>query len=260
MKIAIWHTGHQIADIVSQAVFDGLNAKADRYHSSLATKARLDLYDAHIGYGILRGMADVYLEARGAGKPFLCLDNGYWKPGHYDGYYRISLNGTQQTTGLDKLEPDYERWDALGLPILTRQLHEADGRVLICPPTSHVIDFFSIKSREITPHPKLIIRTKESGGTLQKDLDKCCMVRTFNSSVGWEALRQGIPVISDPNHSFVGAYQKQVDKLPSLMDIDARRRMFAIMASLQLTLEEIRQGKLWPLIQKLLASAGPDRA
>ena len=52
----------------------------------------------------------------------------------------VPLCGTQQTFGLDKIEPDYERWDKLGLEILPAK--ERRGYNLVCPPTRFVEDFF----------------------------------------------------------------------------------------------------------------------
>lgn len=254
MKIAVWKTNHEIADTVAEAVYEGLKGQCDvRQYNTISDNndANIRGCSLNLAYGILRGTGAVFKRSMEHNIPWICIDKGYWKPGHYDGYYRISLNGTQQTIGLDKLEPDYERWEALGLEITTCPTHDPDGRILLCPPTDAVSAFFGLRDAVIEPHPKLIIRRKDSNAELQKDFDKCSMVRTFNSSVGWEALRQGIPCISDETHSFVGAYKKQVDNL-SRMDIDSRKRMFAVQASLQLTLEEIKQGLLWPLITKLL--------
>lgn len=254
MKVAIWRTGHEIADTVADTIYSGF-CKSDcnafppldtRYHLD-----QLDKFDCHIGYGILRGMADVFRACNKSGKPWFCVDRGYWKPGHYDGYYRISLRGTQQTVGLDKLEPDYERWDRLGIDVLD---HDSGDRPawIHCPPTKPVEQFFNIKPKELPNDPRLRIRDKNTTRPLQSDLDNCAMLTTFNSSVGWEALRQGIPVISDPMHSIVGAYQKLVDK-PIHADLEERRRLFALMASLQLSLEEIRNGQLWPLLIRLIS-------
>lgn len=259
MKIAVWKTGHEIADTIAEAVYEGLLKSS---HEILLNNTQdwekagfSEIWtcnpDLNIGYGILRNMDQVFIESRAKSVPFIHLDRGYWKPGHYDGHYRISLNGTQQTTGLDKLEPDYERWDALGINIESRTTHNPDGRILICPPTDAVCQFFGIKDQPIQPHPKLIIRRKDSEESLHKDLDKCSSVMTFNSSVGWEALRQGIPVISDQDYSILGAYQKQVDPMTD-MSVESRRRFFAVQAGLQLTLEEIRSGKIWPLLNRLL--------
>lgn len=255
MKIAVWKTGHIIADTVAEAVKDGLPdadliwSHQDNYMTMIKN------YDLHIGYGILRGCGDVFKRAESFGIPWIEIDKGYWKPGHYDGYYRISLNGTQQTTGLDRIQPDYERWDRLGLEILPNR-ERNNGPILVCDPTQPVCDFFGVTLRQLESSAcadgPYIQREKGDPTPLQNDLDECRSVTTFNSSIGWEALRQGIPVVSDPTHSIVGAYQKMVDK-PLHLDLDERRKLFAIMAGLQLRLDELKSGKLWPLIQTLLS-------
>lgn len=250
MKIAVWHSGHEISDTVCNAAKEGL-PQADliwSHQDNYMTKIKD--YDLHIAYGILRGCGEVFKQAESFGIPWVELDRGFWKPGHYDGYYRISLNGTQQTTGLNKLKPDYERWDKLGLEILPAKEPRPDF-CLICPPTEYVQDFFGKWKVEIPVERTWKYRSKDDATQLQDDLNKASEIVTFNSSVGWEALRQGIPVVSDPNHSIIGAYRKMVDKDIS-KDLDERRKLFALMSSLQLTLEEMRSGKLWPLLQKLL--------
>lgn len=244
MKICVWRTRHEIADTVANAINDG-SQNRDLY---LDTDEILpDEADVHIGYGILRGMDNVFRVCQKAGKPFIHIDRGYWKPGHYDGYYRVSLNGTQQTFGFDKLEPDYERWDKLGIDVLPR--HVGEHRTLVCPPTQHVQDFFNRTLNGVIPGDRSTIRPKGSEDPI--DWKKYDLLYTFNSSVGWEALRQGIEVVSDPTHSIVGAYQNLFDK-PLHVDVEARRKLFAIMANLQLTLEEMRSGKLWMLVEKLV--------
>lgn len=252
MKIAVWKTNHLIADTIAEAVYDGIEPYAEVLRfDTRSDMGRLVEADVNIAYGILRGCSDVFKESARIGKPWLHLDRGYWKPNHYDGYYRISLNGTQQTTGLDKIEPDYERWDALGLEILPAK--ERQGFQLFCPPTSYVASFFP-KTIMNVKYPN-IERQKDCERPLQEDLDKCSEVITFNSSVGWEALRQGIPVVSDPDHSIIGAFQKQID-FPLCSSYEERRRLFAVQASLQLTLPEIKSGLLWPLLNRLISISG----
>lgn len=267
MKIAVWRTGHEIADTVVEAVYEGLKlpirygkCSVDQFTTDMAYNQNvIEVPDIHIGYGILRGMDKVFKACAKAGKPWLNIDKGYFNPGHYDGYYRVSLCGTQQTTGLDKLGPDYARLAALGIEICRN--HSRLGYTMLCPPTLHVANFFDIDDDEqwkyeavqdlIYEDVKFITRYKGDEHPINWDRLGC--VRTFNSSVGWDALRQGIPVTSDPDHSIVGAYQKMVAKEIN-MDYDERRKLFAIMAGLQLSLDEMRSGKLWPLIQRLLQS------
>lgn len=254
MRIAVWQTDHSISRTVHDAVIVGLpNAESCDVCEGMNISS---IGDINIGYGILRGMDNVFRACQKAGKPFIHIDKGYWKPGHFDGYYRISLNGTQQTFGLDQLKPDYERWEKLGVEVLPERNN--GWRDLVCPPTPHVADFFGSYNLNVynwcgNSNKAQIIRTKNSIKPLQDDLDECGSVTTFNSSVGWEALRQGIPVVSDATHSILGAYDKLMD-FGWQKDYDARRWFFAVQAGLQLTLDEMRQGKFWPLIQNLMSS------
>lgn len=260
MKCAVWTTEHEIASTVASAIYAGF-CKSDcnafppfdtRYHLDQGTIAA---FDVHVGYGILRGMDDVFRACKKLGKPFIHLDKGYWKPGHYDGFYRVSLNGTQQTT-FDGLQPDYARWDALGIEVLPHRIETSDDYELICPPTDYVAEHFGINPMEWLHNTlqggthKKVVRTKGTAAPI--DWDHCSNVITFNSSVGLEALRQGIPVISNPQHSAVGAYQKKKLDIDLSTSLDKRREFFALLAGLQIRLDEIRQGGLWPLIQKLL--------
>lgn len=256
MKIAIWCTGHEIADTVAEALAQGLGKSiaVDTLHAGdSAALGAVAAYDAHIGYGILRGMDGVFSAAAQAKVPWFCIDRGYWKPGHYAGLYRISLNGTQQTTGLDRLAPDYDRLATLGIEIEPRKIKT--DQVLVCPPTEAVCQRFGIDSYTwAVMHAgnthNYTFRTK--GEEAPIDYELYGEVITFNSAVGWEALRRGIQVTSDETHSILGAYQKQVDQMTQL-DLDSRRRFFAVQAGLQLTLKEIRQGYAWPLIARLMS-------
>lgn len=258
--IGVWVSDHEISYTVGKAIYDGLKPMFPDTElcQTVPEKYLKEIADINIGYGILRNMDAVWRKSARDNKPYFIVDRGYWKPSHYDGYYRISLRGTQQTTGLDKLEPDYARWEALGLEIFPSQ--NRVGGSLVCPVTQHVKTFFRDMDETATtslplPYIKepMILREKGSDIPLQSQLEKCGNVVTFNSSVGWEALRQGIEVVSDPEYSIIGCYQKLVDK-PLHLDINERRRLFSIQASLQRTLPEIREGKLWPLLDNLLMS------
>lgn len=274
MKICVWRTNHPIADTIARAALVGLNTPTNpTYFAETNTNYLHDKvysHDIHIGYGILRGMADVFRECDRQGKPWFCIDRGYWKPGHYDGYYRVSLRGTQQTSGWPA--PDWDRWEKLGLSV--EPMRESTGKgVLSCPPTDYVEEFFDIKDWFYKRHPfyharNYNIRKRCKGSTipLEDDFNSNDSVETFNSSVGWEALRRGIPVESDPVHSIVGAWQESLkhrrktgtyqsdintSDVETLMN--TREQLFATMAGLQLTLDEMRGGKLMPLLEKLLA-------
>lgn len=257
MKIAIWITEHEIARTVGQAAYDGLKDQGHDVELCQTVPAEhlKAIGDINIGYGVLRNMDAVWRKSEHDGKPWLVLDRGYWKPDHYDGYYRVSLRGTQQTSGWPA--PDYERWERLGLTI--EEPVKRDGSVLICPPTDYVCERLNIKPNDWVQNVgnadfkafegdaddyHAFVRWKGNDEPVLWDYVR--KVITFNSSVGWEALRRGIPCESDPQHSIVGAWAKTHDLMAT------RRELFATQAALQLTLDEIRSGALFPLMQKLL--------
>lgn len=246
MTFNILKTGHQIADTVAQALEEGLYGKCN---GSVLFHAEATAKKIGIGYGILRGMSEVFKSA----DQYVHLDRGYFKPHHFDGYYRVSLNGTQQTTGLDKLEPDYDRLNALKLDIKPWRGFDRSKPVLVCFPTDAVREFFGIKRWEFIGDDRNAVY-RHKGDTSPINFHDYNYVITFNTSVGWQALQNGIPCISDPTHSIVGKWYHNIslDNLEEAQYID-RNKLFATMAGLQLSLEEIRAGKIWELVSKLLS-------
>lgn len=258
----VLRTGHIIADTVAAALELGFLGTIP--HKFLS---------GTIGYGILRGNAKIFRECESKGEPYFNVDRGYFKPNHYDGFYRVSLNGTQQTIGLDKLEPDYDRLEALNLDIKEWRGFDWEKPVLVCAPTENVQNFFNIN----TSYPELWRQQAVTGEWLNgttfhrfNSLKKVTVrikgdsapinfadynyVKTFNSSVGWQALQAGIPCVSDTPHSIVGKWFENIslENLSEAQYVD-RNKLFAVMADLQLSLEEIRAGKICNLVEKLLA-------
>jgi len=240
--IGIWTTGHDIADTVAHACLIGLGWKAKLLRCGIDD---VNAADIHIGYGILRGMADVFKQCDVAGKPWFNIDRGYFGAGHFNGYYRVSYRNTQQVDGLFNLPIRMDRYKKLGIVLENRE--PVDGPVLICPPTDYVREWLNVQ----WCGGEGLLREKGCTRNLDDDLKICSSVKTFNSSVGWEALRRGINVESDKDKSILGKWKKNLANNRTL--VDTRRELFGVMAGLQLTLNEIKEGSLWPLMESLLS-------
>lgn len=259
MKIAIWHTGHHIADTVADAValglpMEGLVLGNNTSQGKLPDWFRPEL--SHIGYGILRGMDEIFK----ASDNWFNIDRGYFNPGHFDGYYRISFQGTQA-----KWHADIPQ-QALDFKLEDWREDDEKKEIVICPPTQAVCDFFNIpaqtwlnmayqKAQDSFLCPIIAINHKSDGKTINWDETRA--VITFNSSIGWQALQRGIPVYSDPDHSIIGSYYKAKMKNPIDFLSDEYRAidrgpLFRAMRSHQFTLKEISEGKAWPLIEHYL--------
>lgn len=253
MKIAIWKTGHPIADTVAEALAEGFDADI-RNTSSAKYRQSITLYDACVAYGILRGCDDVFKAADRYGVPYFNVDRGYFNPGHYGGYYRISYKGTQARW--------YENIPRKPGNFRLKPITKRDGYILICPPTDHVKQFFGVdewrwRITQPSREPGPITRLK--GDPAPIDWPNIKAVVTFNSSVGWEALRRGIPVLSDINHSIIGSFYKAkefnqlIDNFYSMPD--TRLELFEAMNAHQFTLDEIRAGRAWTLLNHYLSSS-----
>jgi hypothetical protein len=247
MKIIGWKTGHNIADtIIKEFGYDICDYFCNAF--DFAGRINLDA-DVHIGYGILRGMAEIYNKADN----WFEIDNGYWGAGHFSGNYRISFKSTQSQYSDDLQQPHgliLGPWKTTG------------DTILIVPPSDYVREFFNVTGIDwyrsnFNPYlHKCVVRTKDAKELI--NWEKIKGVITFNSTVGVEALRRGIPVISDIEHSMIGSYYKQklIDKgldytFENVMTI-SREPLFNCMQTHQFTLEDIREGKAWKLLNYYL--------
>lgn len=241
MKVAVWMTGHAICDTVAKSLAKGFNA--DLHHVNALNDALLAQYDVHLAYGILRGAAEVFKACSRLGIPWFNADNAYFGAGHYDGFYRISYQGTQSQYR-QGIEADHP---------LTLKPFRSGSRILVVPPTPYVCEFFNINMpawlmEAIRKCDKpYVIKYKDGSEVDFTDVHK---VITFNSSLGWKALAEGIEVDSDPKHSVVGSYY--VDNPLPFCDID-RNPLMRFMAASQFTLKEIEQGKAWELVNRLMS-------
>lgn len=220
--------------------------------------------DVYATYGILRGAGDWGKRKdaesiNGHRKQVLLLDKGYFKPGHYDGYYRISPSGMTTQARFDPARCDPTRWKSLGIELDPWQTN--GSHILICPPTEAVGAFYGLtcwdrewgsmmasKARAIYGDDRrIVIRTKDSMLPLDADLKDAYAVITFNSSVGWEALRRGLRVVSWWPYSTLGTWfvyhgGTTLDALEGDWSRFNREELFSFMANHQFTLEEIGNG------------------
>lgn len=230
--VEVFRTGHDINERVCDALAKGF--KDD---------------DICATYGVLRGSGDW---AKAQKKPTLLVDKGYFKPGHFEGYYRLAWHGTQ---AMFESGSAGMRWDALHQQV--EPWRTAGKHILICPPTAPVAHFYGLRRADydwgkwmgnkvlLQTHGAYVVtvRTKDCQIPLEEDLQDCAGVVTFNSGVGWEALRRGIPVVSDVNHSTVGSFLgTTIADLGKDMAHHDRRALFSFMANRQFTLAEIENG------------------
>ena len=207
-------TGHAIADTISRLIGDVPDG------------------NYNIVYGILRH------SLRREGKKLCILDRGFWGAHHFDGNYRLSFSGTQP-----RYDERYPLSPTHGIELKPWRI--GGSYTLICPPTEAVCDFFKIDINQwmhnnVPENGSKIIRHK--GADTPVNWDVISSVITFNSTIGFEALRLGIPVISDPDHSTIGSFCKSEN---TACGYD-RNKLFSFSEAHQFKLSE--KGKICQII------------
>jgi len=247
--IHLWYTEHDINRRVLDAVTAGLSRAGAAPQAMQSEGARSLPEGEHICYGVLRGADAVLKTADRMGWPWYHIDNGYFRPGHFHGYYRITQGNTQAQFTATQAS-DGERWRKLGLEIAPWQRNHL-GHVLICPPTAAMGAFFGIDPQAwlsqvlatlsgCSARP-VAVRHKQSSRPLEEDLLGAHAVVTFNSSVAWQALLQGIPAIADRqcvvrswNHFDFSDIEKDLTQCD-------RQALFHCLANNQFTLQEFAE-------------------
>lgn len=228
-----WRTGHEIADTVVNALSDNCS----NYNI-------VDNHSTSIAYGILRGTTGAFKKSN----IWFEIDKGFWDARHYDGLYRVSYKGTQPIWTGQGLSEDH------GIQFEPWTERRYDKWVMICPPTLPVCEFFGLDYSEWlfqavnqangTRMPYMI---RAKGTEAPIEWDKLGMVITFNSSVAVEAIRRGIPSISDPEHSSVGSYTMAINAI----DGYDRYALFSWLSAHQIRLSD--KEKFWGIIKHYLS-------
>lgn len=153
-----------------------------------------------IMWGLLRGIPELIAESEKAGQPWVYVDHGYFRRGHYDGFYRMTLNDFQQRRVIERPE---DRWKALGIKMKPWR----KGRnVVVCPPSDHVCKLFKCEAwgketvavlETRTDRPIVVRRKTDRGAFLDAIKDAHCVV-TLNSIAAVEAVCDGVPVFVSP--------------------------------------------------------------
>ena len=254
MRVTIWVTEHPYSQRIASSLKlgfkdDGIIATTLQYNDD-----NINATDVHIGYGVRRGMDEVYRRIGMARKHWFNIDLGYFGAAHFDGTYRIAYKGTQNKYDAQiqsETCPEISPW-------------KTDGEfALICPPTESAAGFFGIDENrwleQAQAHATQLgltikIRRKDDPEKLDDAFASAGAVITFNSSVGWKALQLGIPTFSDVMHSTLGSWHGDVKTIDGLKQL-SRESLFRFMCANQLTLLDIQRGELLPMLKRFVPTA-----
>jgi hypothetical protein len=225
--------------------------------------ARAGLPLHHVSEGLLDGGMATYGNARGL-KPlldrcilekrdFLYLDNGYFKPGHFNGYFRVTRNAYMHDgSGIAKPH----RWRALDKMILPWK-RNADF-VLVCPPNPVYASLRGFNAalwlnetqrvlKEATDR-EIRIRLKPGKANsepLSQALRGCHALVTHSSNTAVDSLLAGVPVFCTDKCSASCMGIADLRRIEAPFYPDDRERFCQVLAANQWTLAEMKDGTCW---------------
>ena len=156
--------GHAASEVVGKAFTEGCGGEY--------AETRFIRSGGAAFYGVSKYTAGIHNAARARGD-YYYLDNGYLRPGHFDGYFRATHNAAQHD-GTGKHGP--ERWRALGLTI--KPWRRSGRHVLV---VGHP-DSLHIGCSQVTGCTFLLVEEQQDRSHLQRLHE--CMPRAFDVSDG----------------------------------------------------------------------------
>ncbi len=245
-SIKCYATGHQHSNVIMAAFSQGCNGQIVPSNRLLDGPAAF--------YGILRGTGELLKQCEWVGRDFYYLDHGYFRPGHYDGYYRITKNGRQAEipSPLEKIYPD-DRWRKLNLEL--KPWKRTGRNIVIIPLTGAIASFYGIDpskwldliTQEVSRHTNRPIIVKQKGdGNICDILQDCWCVVTHSSNSAADALLAGIPIIT------LGESACETVSW-AMEDIEQpwwpeREHWANALAYNQFNLDEMRNGAIWQVL------------
>lgn len=211
-------------------------------------------------YGLLRGCLEIWHAARAEGRNWLYIDNGYLKPGHFDGHYSLTWNAFQHT-GQGDFTRGHER--AKRLDVKMEEWKKSGAHILLFPPTEvfaalhrftpeQWVDDTTQKLRKYTDR-EVRIRLKpgstwkgkivQKGASLREDLEGAHCSVTYNSKAAMEGMLWGFPTFVTTRNICSALAKHDLRDIENPIREGDRDQWLAAIAANQWTLDEIRSGQ-----------------
>lgn len=208
-------------------------------------------------YGVVPGTLRIYERAIAEGRDVYYLDNAYFDPTR-EVYFRAT-RGRLQHDGCGA--SDGKRFDALGIPI--KPWRESGSHVLLCPqsdsfmrdvakyPGNWTQDTLAalrgLTDRELRVRP-WTGNKRDWYRTLPEDLADCWALVTYSSASAITAMLAGVPAIVTAEDSIARPLAGRLADVEAPTKPDGRREWASVVADNQWTLDEMRSGLCWRML------------
>lgn len=207
-------------------------------------------------WGLLRGSPELIAESRKRGQPFFHLDHGYFKRSDhmvartFDGHYRVTLNGNQQSWVIDRSD---DRWKRLGVELKPWRKGQ---NIVVCPSSDHFNKCFGLENWEAetvallkqhTDRP-IVVRRKDGQGSFAEAMADAHAVVTSMSLAAVEAVTMGVPVFVGAGSAAAPVGLTDYSKIESPL-YPEREPWARSLAYGQFTRDEMKEGLAWSVLK-----------
>lgn len=206
-------------------------------------------------YGEEKGLRIMLDRVIAQGREWIYVDNGYFKWGHFSGYYRVTRNA-YMNYGVGR--GSERRWKRLGLTIQPWQ--KGGSFILVCPPTERFAQLRKFDEKAwmentlatLKAHTDREIRIREKPSKaqcrrnpIQEAIKGAHALVCHSSNSAAEVLLQGYPVFcTDPCAASPFA-ERDLTKIETPRYPDGREEWARILAASQWTIAEMEDGTCW---------------
>ena len=200
----------------------------------------------HVFYGTLGEPLKVYRKALLKGEPCWLIDGSYFDSVR-GRQFRVTLN-TLQVLGARNRESGGKRFGALGLEI-KRPQRAANGHTVVCHQSPEFMRDIACDPFWVQRHLDFLaplrtvqrpwVRDKAAQqATLVDDLQGASMLLTHSSAAAVTALLEGVPIIVSKMSAVAGC------------GMHDRRHFMNVLADNQFTIDELKDGTAWRLLNR----------
>jgi len=214
---------------------------------------------AAVFYGVTAATVHLWRQAKAEGREWYYIDNAYFDVCR-DKYFRVTRcrlqhdgRGTSDGKRFRRLGIPVQPWRGAGEHLLVVPQSDEFMRVCAGYPGSWLEDVLHDlrvdTKRELRVRPWS--RDKKAWyATLPADLDRCHLLVTYSSAAAISALLAGVPAIVDSRDSIAWPMSTQNDGLETPRRPEGREAWAAVVADRQWTIEEMRSGLAWEMLQE----------
>jgi len=207
-------------------------------------------------WGLMRGAKELMAQTTAAGFDYYQIDNAYFGR---ETYFRLTKNGTQLSNLLRRDEARYkDQFSKCALRLSTWKKKRGE-KILICTSSPFLYEFYNTSIdvwldktvpiiKKYTQRP-IAIREKQLGN-IEHDLSNSWILVTHSSASALDALLYGLPVVTTEPCA-ASPMSTLISEIERPRITANRASLFASLAWGQYTLEEMKNGFAWKIVNEI---------